>query len=60
MSKALCIIGMVIAGLLAILFGLDLALKIPFGGRSMLMSGAFIACALMLGYISWSTFREQL
>jgi hypothetical protein len=59
MPKALCIVGMVVAGMLALLFGLDLALKIPFGGRSMVMNIGFLICALMLGYLSWSTFREQ-
>ena len=59
MPKALCIVGMVIAGLLVILFGLDLAIGIPFGKTSAVMSIGFIVCAAILGYVSWSTFREQ-
>jgi hypothetical protein len=59
MPKALCIVGMVVAGLLALLFGIDLAIGLPFGGKSMVMSIGFIVCALILGYLSWSTFREQ-
>ena len=59
MPKALCIVGMVVAAMLLLLFGFDLALKIPFGGASMVMSVAFIICAVILGYLSWSTFREQ-
>lgn len=59
MPKALCIVGMVVAGLLLILFGLDLALNLPFGGRSMLMNIGFLICAAILGYLSWATFREQ-
>jgi hypothetical protein len=50
---------MVVAALLVILFGLDLGLGIPFGGISMAMSIGFIVCAIILGYLSWSTFREQ-
>jgi hypothetical protein len=59
MPKALCIVGMVVAVLLALLFGLDLGLGIPFGGGSMVMSIGFIVCAAILGYLSWATFREQ-
>ena len=59
MPKALCIVGMAVAALLVLLFGLDLGLGIPFGGKSMLMSIVFIVCAAILGYLSWSTFREQ-
>jgi hypothetical protein len=60
MPKALCIVGMVVAAMLAILFGLDLALGVPFGGKSMVMSIGFLVCAILLGYLSWTTFREQL
>jgi len=60
MPKALCIVGMVVALLLVIVFGLDLGLGIPFGGASKVMSIGFIVCALILAYLSWSTFREQL
>jgi hypothetical protein len=59
MPKALCIVGMVVAVLLVLLFGLDLGLGIPFGGGSMVMSIGFIVCAAILGYLSWATFREQ-
>lgn len=59
MPKALCIVGMAVAALLVLLFGLDLGLGIPFGGTSMTMSIGFIVCAAILGYLSWSTFREQ-
>jgi hypothetical protein len=50
---------MAVAALLALLFGLDLGLGVPFGGKSMSMSIGFIVCAVILGYLSWSTFREQ-
>ncbi len=59
MPKALCIVGMAVAVLLLLLFGLDLGLKIPFNGASPTMSIGFIVCAVVLGYLSWSTFREQ-
>jgi hypothetical protein len=59
MPKVFCIVGMVIAGILALLFTLDLALTIPFQRASIPMDIAFILCALGLGYLSWSTYREQ-
>ena len=59
MPKALCIVGMVIAGLLIILFGLDLAIGIPFGKTNAVMNIGFLVCAAILGYVSWATFREQ-
>ena len=67
MAKALCITGMVISILLAILFIADLlggkffpALA-PFGGASYksLMGIWFLLCAAALGYLSWATLKEQ-
>jgi hypothetical protein len=59
MPKVLTISGMVVAVLLVLLFGLDLAIQIPFSGASRWMDIAILVCAAILGYISWSTFREQ-
>ncbi len=59
MSKALTIGGMVVAILLLILFSLDLAIKIPFKRAGLIMDIAFIVCAIILGYLSWSTFKES-
>lgn len=63
MQRALAIAGMVVAGLIALLFGLDLLAgilewNILFGGRSIFMDVASIICALVLAYMSWNTFRE--
>ena len=59
MPKALCIVGIVVAVLLLLLFGLDLGIRIPFGRQSMMMDIGFVLCALMLGAISYLTLREQ-
>jgi hypothetical protein len=59
MPKVLCLTGMVIAILIVVLFLLDLAVAFPFQRISMFMDIAFVACALGLGYVSWSTLREQ-
>ncbi len=58
MQRAIAIAGMVIAGLIALLFTVDLLADIPFGGRSMLMDIGSILAALLLGYLSWNIFRE--
>ena len=50
---------MVVAGLLLVLFGLDLIIKVPFGGASMLMDIGFVVVSAILGVLSWLTFREQ-
>ncbi len=59
MPKVLCMTGMVIAILILVLFLLDLAVKFPFARISMMMDIVFVLCAVGLGYLSWSTLREQ-
>jgi hypothetical protein len=58
MGKAMSIAGMVIGGLLAVAFALDLVLAIPFGGRSAMMAIGFMVCGGILAYLSWNAFRE--
>jgi hypothetical protein len=58
MAKAFSVFGMVVAIILLLVFGLDLALKMPFGRASWIADVGFILCSLMLGYMSWSTYRE--
>ena len=59
MPKALTIVGMVVAVLLLLIFALDLLAGVPFGGVSMMMDISFIVCAGILGFLSFTTFREQ-
>ena len=58
MAKGLTIMAISIAILLLALFGLDLAVGIPFKRVSPRMDIIFILCAMGLGYISWTTFRD--
>ena len=44
---------------LLLVFGLDLAVGFPFKSASMTMDISFIVCSLVLGYLSWTTVREQ-
>ena len=48
-----------LAALLLLVFGLDLALKFPFGRVSPTMDIGFLLCSLALGYVSWATLKEQ-
>ena len=59
MAKALCISGMVVAVLVALLFTADLVAKWPFNRASLMMDVSFLICAIVLGLISWMTYREQ-
>lgn len=59
MNKAMTIVGMVVAGLLFLLFGLDLVLGVPFGSEApkTMNIGILIASAI-LAYLSFNSFRE--
>ena len=58
MPKALTIAAMAIALILLVMFGLDLAIKVPFGRANPTMSIGFVLFAIALGYMGWSTIRE--
>jgi hypothetical protein len=59
MPKMLTIAGLAVAALLGFMFGLDLAVGVPFSRVAPTMDILFLVCAAMLGYMSWSTYREQ-
>jgi len=65
MPKALCIAGMVVAAMVFLVFFLDFLLGFflvrwaPFRGASMMTDIVFILCSAALGYLSWSTYKEQ-
>ena len=65
MPKALCLSGMVVSILIALLFLTDLVAALvapslaPFRGVSWGMDISLIICAGTLGAMSWLTFREQ-
>ncbi|MDC0937089.1 hypothetical protein OAS39_12455 [Pirellulales bacterium] len=58
MSKALTIVGLVVSGLLGLVFTLDLVAGIPFGGANLVMDIGMLFAALALGYTSWDAMRE--
>jgi NADH:ubiquinone oxidoreductase subunit 6 (subunit J) len=59
MTKALIYSGYVVAALLVLIFGMDLATGIPFKRSGVPWDVGAIICALLLVYLSWSTMREQ-
>jgi hypothetical protein len=59
MAKAFSVFGMVVAVIFLLVFSLDLALQTPFGRASWIADVGFIICAILLGYMSWLTYREQ-
>ncbi|MBS0210845.1 MAG: hypothetical protein JSS27_18030 [Planctomycetes bacterium] len=59
MAKAFSIIALILALGLIVVFGLDLAMEIPFKKASPTMDYGFIACSVILAFLSWQSFREQ-
>lgn len=53
-SKLLPLIGMVLAGLIGILFLADLAAGFPFGRVSLPADLGFVIASTIVGYLSWS------
>ncbi len=63
MPRVLCIIGLILSGLVALLFLLDLILSMagmsaPFGGHSLLMDVVFLISALTVAVLTFFTLRE--
>ncbi len=58
MSKAMTIAGMVVAALMVLIFAVDFFADIPFGAPSKTMNIGAILAGGILGYVSFSTFRE--
>ncbi len=58
MAKSLVISGFVVASLLLLLFGLDLAVKWPFEQASTIMDITCLSCAAILAYLSWNALRD--
>jgi threonine/homoserine/homoserine lactone efflux protein len=58
MSKAMTIVGMVVAGLVGLVFLLDLAAGIPFDRANSVMDVGALIGAAILGYLSWDAMRD--
>ncbi len=58
MAKGLTITALALAVLTLVLFGLDLAISVPFNKQSIFLDVAFVICALAIGFLGFSTWRE--
>ena len=58
MARGLTIAAIVVAVLMLVLFGLDLAIGVPFGKQSPMMDISFLACGVGLILLGLSTWRE--
>ena len=57
--KPLCFSGMIFGTFVVLLFGLDLAIKLPFGRQSWILNTGFIIMGSILIYTGWATQKEQ-
>jgi hypothetical protein len=59
MGKAMSIAGMIIGGLVALLFTLDMVTEFPFGrSAGGMVDVGFAICGAILAYLGWNAFRE--
>jgi hypothetical protein len=58
MEKWLCLSAMILAGLLLVLFGLDLALGVPFGRKAITNDILFIIAGGLVLWQGYETWRE--
>jgi hypothetical protein len=58
MEKWLCWGSLGVAGVLLLLFLLDIILGIPFGGIGYIVDGIGIVACGLTGYLAWESFKE--
>lgn len=58
MTKTLPLVGMMIAGLVAVLFVADLAAGFPFQRVSIAADVGFLISSLIIAYMSWSLLEK--
>ncbi|HKB41088.1 MAG TPA: hypothetical protein VKD72_31965 [Gemmataceae bacterium] len=58
MEKWLCWISMGVAGLLFLLFLLDILLKFPFSQVSMIVDILGLVTSGVIGYLAWDAYRD--
>ena len=54
MNRILAFAGIIVAGLVAVLFAADLAAGFPFQRVSLAADIGFLVAAALVGYLSWS------
>lgn len=54
MLKPLALVGLIVSGLVAVLFGADLAAGFPFQRVSVAADVGFLVSGLIIAYLSWT------
>ncbi|MSR32266.1 MAG: hypothetical protein EXR99_12245 [Gemmataceae bacterium] len=58
MEKGLCWSAMGAAGIVSLLFILDLAIQIPFGRSNLLVDVFALVCSVLVLLLAWDAFRD--
>ena len=58
MERWLCWGSMGVAGLLLLLFLLDILLKVPFGGMSLIVDVFGVIASGLVFYLAWDAFKD--
>jgi len=58
-SKLLPLVGMIVAGIVGVLFLADLAVGFPFRRVSVMLDVGFIVTSAILAYLSWSIVEKS-
>lgn len=58
MSKATPLLGLILSGLIGILFLADLAAGFPFQRKSVALDVCFVLASLILSYLSWTLLEK--
>ncbi|MBI3823412.1 MAG: hypothetical protein HY289_12145 [Planctomycetes bacterium] len=59
MEKLLCWGSLGLAGVLLLLFLMDMILGIPFGGIGWMVNGIGVISCGLVGYLAWDSFKEM-
>lgn len=58
MEKTLCLASLAVAGLIALVFALDLAIAVPFGRASLIQDVTFIVAAALVIWQGFDIYRQ--
>lgn len=59
MAKKMIFASLGVAGLVALLSILDLTVKFPFAGYSLLLDICFLISSAIIGYLGWDAYRDN-
>ena len=59
MTKKMIFASMGAAGIVALMSILDLSVKFPFAGYSLMLDISFLISSVIIGYLAWDAYREN-